>query len=402
MFPADSFLAASLHKREEQNAFRKLIANNHLVDFCSNDYLGFARDENLLKAVEEEEKSKYQISSIKTQDVRAERQEPTTNNQQPITNLTGSTGSRLLAGNTVYAEELEQSIAQFHNAENGLLYNSGYDANVGLFSAIGQKNTTIIYDELIHASVHDGIRMSYATAFMFRHNDTGHLEERLKIAQGVVFVAVESIYSMDGDAAPLKQIQALCNKYNANLIVDEAHATGVTSNSGTGMVQLEGIESGVFARVHTFGKALGVHGAIVLGSDLLRNYLINFSRSFIYTTALPVKSLIAINQSYKLLQNSGDRIKQLHERIHYFKNQLSVVVKQQLIESESAIQCIVHPGNDNVKKLALAVQNKGFDVRPILSPTVAKGKERLRICIHAFNTEAEIKNLCTTINVSIN
>lgn len=375
-FPADSFLSALLHKREEQNAFRKLMVNNHLIDFCSNDYLGFAHDKTLLKAIEYE----------------------TTNFQFPNSNLIGSTGSRLLAGNTAYAEQLEQNIAQFHTAESGLLYNSGYDANVGLFSALGQKNTTVIYDELIHASVHDGIRMSHATAFMFRHNDTAHLEERLKIAQGVIFVAVESIYSMDGDAAPLKEIQTLCTKYNANLIVDEAHATGITPNSGAGMVQLAGIENRVFARVHTFGKALGVHGAIVLGSSLLRDYLINFSRSFIYTTALPVKSLVAINQSYKLLQNSGERIKQLHERINYFKNLLSATAKQQLIESNSAIQCIVHSGNDNVKQLALTIQNAGFDVRPILSPTVAKDKERLRICIHAFNTQQEIEVLCNTIS----
>lgn len=377
-FSADQFLAGSLHKREEQNALRKLVANNHLVDFCSNDYLGFARSKELLDLTEKE------LDSI------------TAKNELP--NLSGSTGSRLLAGNSVYAEELEKRIATFHNADAGLIYNSGYDANIGLFSAIGQKNTTIIYDELIHASVHDGIRMSHATAFMFRHNDTVHLEERLKASQGLVYVAVESIYSMDGDTALLKQIAALCRKYNANLIVDEAHATGVTINKGRGVVQQLRLEKDVFARIHTFGKALGCHGAIVLGSPLLRNYLINFSRSFIYTTALPVKSLVAINQAYQLLEKSDAAIQQLHSAIAYFKSQLSETVKEHLIDSNSAIQCIVVSGNDTIKKLAATLQQDGFDVRPILSPTVPKGKERLRICIHTYNTYNEINELCNAIN----
>jgi 8-amino-7-oxononanoate synthase len=377
-FSADQFLSGSLRKREEQNALRKLVINNELVDFCSNDYLGFARNKALLNATETE------IASI--------------SEKNEVLNLAGSTGSRLLAGNSAYAEELEKKIAAFHHADAGLIYNSGYDANVGLFSAIGQKDTTIIYDELIHASVHDGIRMSHATAFMFRHSDTVHLEERLKVAQGLVYVAVESIYSMDGDTAPLKQIAALCRKYNANLIVDEAHATGVSTNQGRGVVQQLQIEKEVFARIHTFGKALGCHGAAVLGSELLRSYLINFSRAFIYTTALPVKSLVAINQAYQFLENSHNTLLELHRAIGLFKSLLSETVKAHLIDSNSAIQCIVVSGNENVKKLALALRQAGFDVRPILSPTVPKGKERLRICIHSFNTDLEIRRLCELLN----
>lgn len=375
-FSADNFLSSALQKRQEQNALRKLIINNSLIDFCSNDYLGFAKSKELLDSTE------FELSTFNFQ----------------TSNFLGSTGSRLLAGNSAYAEELEKKIATFHNAEAGLIYNSGYDANVGLFSALGQKGDTIIYDELIHASVRDGIKLSSATAFMFRHNDIPHLEERLKIAQGKVYVAVESIYSMDGDTALLKKISLLYKKYNANLIVDEAHATGITINNGRGIVQQLNLENDIFARVHTFGKALGCHGAIVLGSDLLRNFLINFSRSFIYTTALPVKSLVAMNQSYQLLQKSDILIQQLHERINYFKNHLSENAKSYLIGSDSPIQCIVVSGNEKVKKLATALQNSGYDVRPILSPTVSKGKERLRICIHVFNTTEEIQGLCDEIN----
>jgi 8-amino-7-oxononanoate synthase len=372
-FSAEQFLSQSLQKRQEQNALRKLIVNDRLIDFCSNDYLGFARSVELKNNVSEE------YSTLSNQ-------------------LNGSTGSRLLAGNSVYAENLEKKIAVFHNAEAGLIYNSGYDANVGLLSAIGQKGDTIIYDELIHASVHDGIKLSAASSFQFKHNDLIHLEDRLKIAQGIVYVAVESIYSMDGDEALLKEITVLCKKYNANLIVDEAHATGVTVNNGKGVVQQLNLEKEIFARVHTFGKALGCHGAIVLGSDLLRNFLINFSRSFIYTTALPVKSLVAINQSYQLLQKNIDIIHELNECINFFKIEISKNTNIQLINSNSPIQCIVVSGNNEVKQLAAEIQQTGYDVRPILNPTVPKGKERLRICIHSFNTLAQIQDLFSVIN----
>ncbi|HEY0030284.1 MAG TPA: 8-amino-7-oxononanoate synthase [Bacteroidia bacterium] len=371
-FSADQFLSGALQKRKEQNALRKLAVNNQLVDFCSNDYLGFARSGILQNAISKES-ALYKAAN-------------------------GSGGSRLLAGNSTYAENLETLIADFHQAEAGLIYNSGYDANLGLIASIGQKGDTIIYDELIHASVHDGMKLSAATTFGFRHNDIGHLEDRLKIAQGLIYVAVESVYSMDGDYAPLKKIAALCKKYNANLIVDEAHATGITANGGKGRVQELKLEKAVFARVHTFGKALGCHGAIVLGSDLLRNFLINFSRPFIYTTALPLKSLVAISQSYKLLQKSDRLLKTLHDCITCFKEAVSEQTKSFLIDSKSPIQCIVVSGNDEVKTLAVALQEKGFDIRPILSPTVTRGKERLRICIHAYNTEKEIKKAAAIIN----
>jgi len=371
-FSADTFLSQALKKREEQNALRKLVVNKQLIDFCSNDYLGFAQSEILQQAIQQE------YNALKN-----------------ATN--GSGGSRLLSGNTAYAEILENKIAKFHNAAAGLIYNSGYDANVGLFSSVLQKEHTIIYDELIHASMHDGIKLSSAKAYLFKHNDLAHLEERLKIAEGIIFVAIESIYSMDGDEAPLNEIVLLCEKYNANLIVDEAHATGITHNKGKGKIQELGLEEKIFARVHTFGKALGCHGAIVLGSQLLRNFLINYSRSFIYTTALPVKSLIAINQSYLLLEQSTETIHYLHEAIAHFKQQFYQKKEIQLLESNSPIQCIVVSGNTPIKKLAAQLQEKGFDVRPILSPTVPKNKERLRICIHAFNSKQEISALADNI-----
>jgi 8-amino-7-oxononanoate synthase len=376
-FPADKFLTQSLLKRQEQNAFRKLLPDNSLIDFCSNDYLGFARSKELK-------------DNINTEYASLTRQ------------TNGATGSRLLAGNSDYAEELENKIAIFHNTEAGLIYNSGYDANVGLFSSLGRKGDTIIYDELIHASVHDGMRMSKATTFAFKHNDVNDLEQQLNTAQGNIYVSVESIYSMDGDGAPLTEIAALCKKHNANLIVDEAHATGVTPNGGKGKVQELNLEKEVFARVHTFSKALGCHGAIIIGSNLLRNFLINYSRAFIYTTALPVKSLVAINQAYLLLQQNTDVITQLHENISLFKSNITKNKNIYLVNNDSPIQSIIVSGNDKVKLLAEKIKKEGYDVRAIVSPTVPKGTERLRICIHAFNTNDEIHKLCKIINTLIN
>jgi 8-amino-7-oxononanoate synthase len=376
-FPADKFLTQSLQKRQEQNAFRKLLPDNSLIDFCSNDYLGFARSKELK-------------DNINTEYASLTRQ------------TNGATGSRLLAGNSDYAEELENKIAIFHNTEAGLIYSSGYDANVGLFSSLGRKGDTIIYDELIHASVHDGMRMSKATTFAFKHNDVNDLEQQLNTAQGNIYVSVESIYSMDGDCAQLTEIAALCKKHNANLIVDEAHATGVTPNGGKGKVQELNLEKEVFARVHTFSKALGCHGAIIIGSNLLRNFLINYSRAFIYTTALPVKSLVAINQAYLLLQQNTDVITQLHENISLFKSNITKNKNIYLVNNDSPIQSIIVSGNDKVKLLAEKIKKEGYDVRAIVSPTVPKGTERLRICIHAFNTKNEIQKLCKIINPLLN
>lgn len=365
-------MSSSLQKREEGMALRRLRPDSSLIDFCSNDYLGFARNLDLFDATEREFS---QLGSIRN----------------------GSGGSRLLAGNSDYAEQLEHFLANYHQGEAALLFNSGYDANVGLFAALGQKNTTIIYDELIHASVHDGIRLSESTRFLFRHNDLNHLEERLKLATGTTFVAVESVYSMDGDPAPLSEILILCEKYDAHLIVDEAHATGVFGAAGAGMVQQLGLEKAVFARLHTFGKALGCHGAVIIGSQLLRNYLINFSRSFIYTTALPLKSLVAIHQAYLLNEKSDVMRTQLFERISIFQAEMKKHSDLQLLTGKTPIQCLIVPGNQEVRNLSVALQEKGLDVRPILSPTVPKGKERLRICIHAYNTIEELDSLCAEI-----
>ncbi|WP_316826908.1 pyridoxal phosphate-dependent aminotransferase family protein [Pedobacter miscanthi] len=365
MSKIEQFLKDKLQDRKNNLSIRNLSVNNFPFDFCSNDYLGFARSAELKKLIDDH------ITTI-------------------LHYLNGAGGSRLLSGNTAYTEETEQLIADFHLAENGLIFNSGYDANVGLLSSVPQRGDTIITDELIHASIIDGCRLSHATRYKFDHNNINDLEDKLKLAKGNIFVVVESVYSMDGDIAPLIEISNLCEQYQANLIVDEAHATGIFGNNGQGLIHQLNLTEKVFARIVTFGKAMGVHGAIVLGSKSLRHYLINFARSFIYTTASPIHNIVAIRSAYVFLDKSDHQ--HIHQKIDLFRKELK---KQSItaLDSKSAIQGILFSSNEATKLAATILQSKGFDVRAILSPTVAVGKERLRICLHTFNTDDEIISL---------
>jgi 8-amino-7-oxononanoate synthase len=227
------------------------------------------------------------------------------------------------------------------------------------------------------------------------------LEQKLRAAKGHVFVAVESVYSMDGDQAPLKEIAALCGRYGAALIVDEAHATGVFGEQGRGLVCQHALEDAVFARIHTFGKALGVHGAIIVGSETLRNYLINFARSFIFTTALPAHSLLLIQNAYRALQSGAVNTGFLFELIATFRQSFKAGGDVFLIDSHSPIQCVVVPGNERVKNISKHLQLNGHDVRAILNPSVPAGKERLRISLHLHNTKAQVEGLLDRLHQSL-
>ena len=363
------YIADKLSERKSLDLYRTLKPESTLIDFSSNDYLGFARSAELKDKIDKE------VNGLSNY-------------------LNGSTGSRLLSGNLTYTEELEQQIAKYHNAEAGLIFNSGYDANVGLFSSLPQRGDTIISDELIHASIIDGARLSYANRYTFKHNDLESLEAKLKQAKGTCYIVIESIYSMDGDTPPIQEMLDLADNYNASVIVDEAHAVGLYKK---GLICELGLENRVFARIVTFGKALGCHGAIVLGNDDLRNYLINFARSFIYTTAAPVHQIASIKMAYQMLDGADDLITALRNHIGLFNQKVNPPV-QQLISSISAIHCLPIYGNHNAGTVAAQVQNAGLDVRAILSPTVPVGEERLRICLHAFNTTAEMDLLIDTLN----
>lgn len=371
---ADQFINRRLTEREESGAYRRLKTESTLVDFCSNDYLGFAR------SVEMREKTIQEL-----------------NQYDQIHN--GSTGSRLISGNYNYTESLEKQIANYHESEAALLFNSGYDANVGLLSSLPQRGDTIITDELIHASVIDGARLSHANRYSFKHNDLNSLEGKLKNATGIIYVVVESVYSMDGDSPPLTELLALTEKYNAHLILDEAHALGLYSK---GLIVHLGLQNRIFARVFTFGKALGCHGAAVVGSVKLREYLINFARSFIYTTAAPMHQIATIKAAYAQLEQANYGRQLLKDNIDIFKSNFQNREHYPLLPSNSSIQCIILNGNEKAKKVAESLQQSGFDVRPILSPTVPAGRERIRICLHAFNTPHEIQEMTNLLNTLLN
>jgi 8-amino-7-oxononanoate synthase len=241
--------------------------------------------------------------------------------------------------------------------------------------------------------------MSHAKSYKFKHNDLEDLEKKCQTERSRspietnIYLVTESVFSMDGDSPDLIELSKLCKKHNVFLVIDEAHAIGVFGERGTGLIQNLKLEHAIFARIITFGKALGCHGAAILGSAPLKEYLINFSRSFIYTTALPPHSLATIHTAYNELIESKNRTK-LHENIKFFKAE---IIKNKLesifIESHSAIHCCIISGNSKVKSIAKNLQEHGFDVKPILSPTVPKGQERLRFCLHTYNTEENISKV---------
>lgn len=367
------YIDQKLQERVQNSSLRKLSLSTGLIDFCSNDYLGFSKSERL-KLLIESQLTHYPAYPI------------------------GATGSRLISGNDDFTGKLEAEIALFHKAESSLIFNSGYDANVGVFSSVPQRGDTIILDELIHASIIDGARLSNANRYSFKHNDLNSLEDKLKLAKGKIFIGIESIYSMDGDSAPLQSIILLAEKYSAAVIVDEAHAMGVFGKNGRGLVDYYNLTEKVFARTVTFGKALGCHGAAVLCNNTLQQYLVNFARSFIYTTGASFYTHLCIKMAYKHLIETD--LSLIHNKIELFKHETKEI-HSQFLSSNSPIQCLLIDGNTKAKHLASILQEKGYDVRAILHPTVPSGKERLRICLHSFNTDSEIKSLTQVLKEKI-
>ena len=364
---------AALLNRTKTNLLRQLPLFDWETDFYSNDYLGFAKNKYLLKQIAE-------------------------TYQQCCHHQTGSTGSRLLSGNNAYVEKVESAIADFHQVPAALLFNSGFSANVGLLSCIADKDDTLIMDELIHASLIDGARLSKAKRVRFQHNHLGDLAQKLATTAGSKIVVVESLYSMDGDICPLQEVADLCKKYQAKLIVDEAHGIGVFGNRGEGLVGQLGLENEVMATVVTFGKAMGGHGAAIIGAQWLKDYLVNFSRPFIFTTGPSFHELAAIDCSYQLLPNATEERKRLQANINYL-NEKKVDSPFQWLPSITQIQAVIIPGNEQVMQAADYLQTKGIAAMGIRYPSVARGAERIRICLHAFNTKAEIDDLLTQLGV---
>ena len=367
----DTWFENNLQIRKEKNLFRELKTSTGLVDFCSNDYLGLARSEILSNQIE------ARCRAIKLKQ-------------------NGATGSRLLSGNSELTENVEHKLATIFGSQSALILNSGYTANLAIFSSIPGKHDTILYDELAHASIKDGARLSLAHRYGFKHNDLNDLESKLKKINGKVFVAVESIYSMDGNECPLRDLTSLATRYGAIVILDEAHSTGVVGNNGSGLATTLGLEKNIDVRLYTFGKAMGVHGACVVGSEKLIQYLINFARPFIYTTSLAPHSIIAIESAFDYLQQNLDLQRELQKNIEIFVKGVGALTNR--TSSRSAIQTVLFPGNENSKANASKLQQAGFDIRAVLSPTVPTGTERLRICLHSYNTLDEIAKLTSELN----
>jgi 8-amino-7-oxononanoate synthase len=361
----DQALQSLLNKRQADNTFRSLKTTKGLVDFFSNDYLGFAQSATLFEKIEST------VSSLP--------------------HLNGATGSRLLSGNSVYAEQLEKKLANFFHADEALIFNSGYSANVGVLSAVPQRADTILYDELSHASIKDGARLSLADRFAFKHNDMDDLERKLKIAKGNIYVVVESVYSMDGDVCPLRELISLSKRYNASIILDEAHSTGIFGKHGNGFANELEVQDQIAIRIYTFGKAMGCHGACVTGSAVLKNFLVNFSRPFIYTTALPYHSLAAIDCTLDALCENENLQSGLFTKVNLFHSTLEQK------KDVSPIQSVVIGNPAAAKSLEKNLIDEGFEVRAIVSPTVRQGTERLRICLHTFNKDEEVTNLARSI-----
>ena len=365
-------LRHALQKRASEGRLRSLSIHEQGIDFYSNDYLGLANSRELRRRIEHLQKKQKQLSQ-------------------------GSTGSRLVSGNSKLAEALEQQLADFHGAEAGLMFSSGYAANSGLLASIAGIGDSLIMDELIHASSVDGARLSKANKLIFRHNDSGDLREKLIMAReaspdGSIFVAVESLYSMDGDFAPLTELTRICAEFDAGLIVDEAHSNGITGRHGAGSVCELGLAEHVFARIHTFGKGLGLHGAIVLGAGTLREYLVNFCRPFIFSTAPSADSLLSIEAAYELLPELDGQRDQLFSLVRHFR-QLSAASSYHWHDSNSWIQSLLIPGNERAMAAAARLRERGFLVKAIRAPSVPPGTERIRICLHASNTIQHIENL---------
>lgn len=421
---AEARMDASLRQRKEKGTLRRLpaqgrakigVAAREIIDFSSNDYLGLGQSAAQAERVEEL--------------FAAEQQSVGTAATTTTTALLGATGSRLLSGDSPAFHALEAQLATIHEQPAALLCNSGYDANLAVVSSL--PCDVIVYDEFAHNSLHMAMRLwqtrdnvkQKRLLLPFSHNSISDLERQLKKAclhsrnnegndkavattAGVV-VIVESVYSMDGDCAPLSDILEQSSAFGARVVVDEAHGLGACGP--TGLLASLGLHQhpALLSVVYTFGKAAGCHGAVVTGSQTLKDYLVNFGYPFIYSTALPLHSLCTIRASYETMTCArGDA---LRERLRHLIQVFQTLVLSQvltpsrnvdLIPSETAIQALVVPGNQRCTMFCEKLwQRSSEQVRlfPIKSPTVPAGMERVRIVLHSHNTEDQVAYLVRLI-----
>jgi 8-amino-7-oxononanoate synthase len=383
----------TLDTLKAQGRFRALKLPSG-VDFTSNDYLGY--------------RTRGRRSEVRSQEGTV----PTTvlsSDLCPLTSdlslLTSGVASRLLRGHHSVWDEVEARLAAWHCVESVLVMNSGFTANEGLISTIIEPGDWVASDELNHACIAEGLRVCRPRKFVFRHNDLNHLEEGLKSeaakrpAGREMFVITESLFSMDGDRAPLAEMVALAEWYGAHVLVDEAHSTGCYGSTGAGIVDELGLRSRVLATVHTGGKALGVTGAYICGSNLLRDYLVNRCRHLIFTTALPP----AIGEWWlsMLPKVKGDDIgrRTLHTNAVHFHAALKA--RGVPTVGETYIVPVVLGDDPVAVRVALRLQERGYDIRAIRPPSVPQGTARLRISIHADHSPELLDQLAEHVAEAI-
>jgi 8-amino-7-oxononanoate synthase len=390
MTPFDVQLTAALDKRREQQRYRQrrtsqspqnahvVVDGSSYLAFASNDYLGLANHPQVISALQ----------------------------QAAEDSGVGSGASHLVHGHTHHHHSLEQALARFTGRERALLFSTGYMANMGVISALAGRGDRVYQDRLNHASLLDAAIVSRAKMIRYRHNDIAQLEGLLAAdtdtETGIEttkrkLVVVDGVFSMDGDIAPLPELAALCQRYHAQLMVDDAHGFGVLGKNGGGCVEHFQLSSEqVPILVGTLGKSFGTFGAFVAGSEALIETLIQFARPYIYTTALPPAIAAASQASLDLLQNDFPRRETLHHSINYFR-QGATTLGLPLMESVTAIQPIVLGDDSAVLKAANFLRDNGVLVGAIRPPTVPEGTGRLRITLNANHCEADIDRLLTLL-----
>lgn len=363
----DQRIRAELADLESQAQLRHLEIPRG-IDLSSNDYLGLSTDPRMKQAVLAAVEAAPRIAA---------------------------TGSRLLSGHDEAWTTLERNFASWIDAEASLFFTSGYAANIGLLRALLRPEDTVFSDSANHASLIDGIRLTSSRRVIFPHMDLNALEAELRwphSSEATRFIVVESIFSMDGDRAPLRELAALASRYHAELIVDEAHATGVCGPGGRGCVAEAGLSGRVFATVHPCGKALAAAGAFVCGSEALRRYLINRARTFIFSTALPPYFAAQVDASTRLAAGMSTERKHLADISLFFRNELQQNGFE-IAGSDSHILPIVLGANETALAFAENLQARGFGVRAIRPPTVPPGTARLRISLNATLTSSILGDL---------
>ncbi|MEM1371551.1 MAG: 8-amino-7-oxononanoate synthase [Pseudomonadota bacterium] len=375
---SDPFAAhrKALQALSRRNRYRTLSTRQG-IDFSSNDYLGLAASDALRTAMRD---------ALGSQDI-----------------AVGSGGSRLLRGHTDEHEALESEAADFFGSETALYFTSGFQANAAVLGTLPQRGDLIVYDELIHASAHEGMALSKAATQAVPHNDCNAFEAALRghrrdNSKGTAWIVVESLYSMDGDIAPLHDLAQLSAKYSCVLIIDEAHATGVFGPNGRGLAaDLEG--RGDVITLHTCGKALGTMGGLVCAPRIARDFLINRARGFIYATAPPPLACFAVRAALRLIRQSPAWQRELDDLVQHAAAGLQS--RLGITPSPSQIQPVILGSETRALAAAQTIQRAGFDVRAIRPPTVPNGTSRLRISINRNVTHTDIDRLIDTIAEAI-